>query len=547
MTPRASDGSQARRRGIRGSRQRVVALLVAALLGRVESAAAGIPCVVDDAGVPLTWHTMPVVYNLDPGPLAVLPNRVISAAGASEFVQEAGHLWEMLPTAAVRFATGPTLPADVDGTNYDEVLGVCGDGLSPVVFDGTGAIIDAVLGRGASAFVLGFTLHDCGEVAAPTLPESSVVLNGTVFAHLSADEARQAFVGVLAHELGHVLNLCHSRLHPEFVDDGDADNDAFVPIMFPFRSNDDPGAATRPRFDDAAMLSMLYPAPGFFDTTGTIGGHVTSGRAGQPVSGAEVIVRSTADPLGTAQWTTSGWLRLESVNGILASIGDAIPAIDGSYQASGLPPGSYTVRVDGGVTGAGAEFFSGIAESDDPFLDPPATAAVLSVDAGSVRTDATVTLDRRVSSPLGETQWNIRWRGSVAISGARLAFPARQLPTGSLEFLSTGRYRCSPIFELGGAWAPRGRRGVRHRALPAAVEALLDPGVGVVGIDTVTGRGRANRRLSRIHGRFVARGVLLFPRARFSVRLRYQGVRKRGPRPPGRLPLLPGPLGTTPD
>ena len=69
---------------------------------------------------------------------------------------------------------------------------------------------------------------------------------------------------VLTHELGHFLNLCHTQLNADLADDGDPANDAYLPIMFPFRSDDDLESDPVLRFDDATMLSMLYPAPGFF-------------------------------------------------------------------------------------------------------------------------------------------------------------------------------------------------------------------------------------------------------------------------------------------
>jgi hypothetical protein len=468
--------------------------------------------------------------------LVAIPGRVIGGEDGAELVESAAEAWEAVSTAQVEFAAGAPLPVDVEALNYLAFVARCGDGLSPVIFDPFGSIVDAAFGTGASEFVLGFTVHDCGYEPPPRMTESSVVINGAALASLEADP-RPALLGVIVHEFGHVLNLCHSHLHAEFADDGIPANDAFLPVMFPFRSGDDLGADPTPRFDDRAMLSMLYPAPDFFATTGTISGHVLSGDQGRPVSGTAVVVRSTADPLGTAQWTTSGWLRLEGVADLWVPVADVIVAIDGSYQASGLPPGSYTVEVEGGISGESVEFYSGLTEGGDPAIDPPDVAMPIDVRPGSVRTDVTIELDRHVQSLFAETEWDVRWRGGVSAAGGHARLPRDALPPGQLEFLSTGTYRVTPLFALGGLWTPRGKRKFRHRIDRDAIQMLFDP---TVEIARVSGHGRANRALRRIRGTIVARGRAAFPfRGRVTVRLRYRGRRNLAAREPGRLPLLP--------
>jgi hypothetical protein len=461
---------------------------------------------------------------------------VIGGEEAAELVESAAEAWEAVSTAQVEFAAGAQLPVDVEAADYLAFVARCGDGLSPVIFDPFGSIVDDAFGAGASEFVLGFAVHDCGDEYAPRMAESSVVINGWALASLEA-EPRPALLGVIVHEFGHVLNLCHSHLHAEFADDGVAGNDAFLPVMFPFRSSDDLGADPTPRFDDRAMLSMLYPAPDFFSATGTISGHVVSGDQGRPVSGTAVVVRSTSDPLGAAQWTTSGWLRLEGAADLWVPVDDTIVAIDGSYQASGLPPGSYTVEVEGGISGESVEFYSGLAEGGDPAIDPPHVATPIDVTPGSVRTDVTIELDRHVQSLFAETEWDVRWRGGVSAAGGRARLPRDALPPGRLEFLSTGTYRVTPLFALGGLWAPRGKRTFRHRIDRDTIQTLFDP---TVEITRVKGRGRANRGLRKIRGKIVARGRAVFPfRGRVTVRLKYRGRRNRTARTPGRLPLLP--------
>jgi hypothetical protein len=517
----------------------VRAIAVAALvLGFVPAGLAGVPCLVDASGMPLRWAFGAAVFHPDPGPLSEEPGAAIDREQAVELVRAAAAVWERAQTAAIRFVAGASLPVDVGPANPEEFVGRCGDGISPIVFDPTGEVVEAAMGEGAADVVLGFTIHDCASEPGSVLSEATVVLNGAAFRNLGAVEGRRAFVGVIAHELGHFLNLCHSQLNADLADDGDPANDAYLPIMFPFRSDDDLESDPVLRFDDATMLSMLYPAPGFFSTGATIAGHILSGTAGRPVSGIGVTVRSTGDPLAIAQWTTSGWVRLEPANGRLVESSGAVAAIRGSYQASGLPPGSYTVEVAGGRRDAETEFFSGAIEGINPRTDAPRDAEPVSVVAGETNADVTVQLDRRVRSRLGETAWSIEWNGTANVAGIQAPLDQDSLPRGMLELLSTGRYRMAPAGELAGTWRPVGQRKYRLEIDPGAVQALLDPDGQVFHVRSVRARGRTSRELNTIEGRIRAHGIVLLPRARFSLRLDYEGSRVAGEPSPGRVPIL---------
>jgi hypothetical protein len=524
----------------------VALAFVVVLLCGPAPAEGGIPCLVDAAGMPLRGGPMPIVYHPDPGPLVTSAEGPIGRDEGAELLRAAAAAWEGVPTADVRFVAGAAIPVDVGPGNYGDFLGRCGDGMSPIIFDPTGEIIDAVMGVGAAEVVLGFTVHDCGTETAPGIPEATIVVNGSAVQDLDAAGARRVLRGILVHELGHVLNLCHSHLNAELADDGNPDNDVYLPVMFPFHSDDGAEIAPAPRFDDAAMVSMLYPAPDFYGSAGTIAGHVLAASASRPVSGAVVTVRSVREPLAGAAWTTSGWLRLEATNGVLVESSDVIPAIDGSYQVSGLPAGSYTVEVDGGVGGAPTEFYSGAAEGSDPRRDPPGLAEPVDVAAGEMSVGVTVELDRRLDSALGETEWDVAWRGRATIAGVNVAVDTDELPAGVIEFLSTGRYRVTPATELSGAWQPSSRRTFRHQLPVGAMQALLDPNGGVLHIASVHGQGRASRRYSRIRGRIVTRGVFVFPRSRFKLRLSYTGTRRRGVRSPGRVPIVGPPSSASP-
>jgi len=514
---------------------RALAAGVVLALVCATSATAGVPCFLGESGDVARCGPMPVTYNLDPGGLGPL-----GAEDMSEIVRQATQVWADVPTATVVFAAGQRLDENVDQFNYWHYLGVCGDGLSPLILDSDGSITDRMFGMGSSDVILGFTTPDCTLIGS-TLSESSVVLNG---AWLSAADAREAALAVLVHELGHVLNLCHSRLNEDVAENGDPDDDIFLPTMFPFVSSDDPGGAATLSLDDRAMLSLIYPATGFFDATGTISGHVLSGQHRRPVSGTEIVVRSTTDPRGTAQWTTSGLLPVELVEGIRFPTRTAGGPVDGAYQASGLPPGSYTVEVSGGLHGESPEFYSGPDESGDPLTDPPDTAMPLDVGACEVRTDATIELDQQVDSPVGDSAWEVQWRGRASIPAQSVRLPHGVLPTGLLELLSTGGYAFEEVPVLNGQWLPRHKLRFVHRfAHPGTVESLLLAFFydGTVRIKSIQGNGRVNRKGNQIRGRIIARGQFLSrPRQPLTVSLTYSGhPAAEAVLAPGALPPLP--------
>ena len=119
----------------------------------------------------------------------------------------------------------------------------------------------------------------------------------------SRTTASESFFNSLVHEIGHTLGLQHSMT-------------GSVMSMEVTRST------TRARplgIDDAAALSLLYPAPGFAASTGSIAGRVTTptGR------GLHLVSVVAVNPGG--------------------SVLGALTAPDGTYRIDGVPPATYIV------------------------------------------------------------------------------------------------------------------------------------------------------------------------------------------------------------
>ncbi len=381
-----------------------VATLLAFLLTRTapHADAAG-PLFVNDAGTPLVWVERPVPWSSDPGTLGVL-----DGAAARQLVADGFDVWASVPHSAITFADAGALPADVTVANVGLFLGVCDDGLSPIVFDTDGSITDALFGAGASNSILGFAGPECGTFTPAVITEASAVLNGKFIDGVASggnpEVALATFAGVMIHELGHYVNLDHSQINLQEAFDDTPGNDDTIATMFPFiLSGAETATLTR---DDEVALAMLYPSPDFAAATATITGEIRRGDTNAPFTGAFVIARNVDDPRHDAVGFVSG------ARYVAGSIQPGAPGLIGAYELAGLTPdASYTVEVEAvsplfsGGSSVGpvsppaslpgpAEFWSGDLEAGtDPPDDPTAPGETIAVAAGGVAADVDVVLN----------------------------------------------------------------------------------------------------------------------------------------------------------
>ena len=370
----------------RGEATAIFALI--ALLLTSHASFAGGPFFINNDGEPQVWSTtQPVPFHTDLGPLGLLTN-----AEAIALVEEAFQVWEDVPSASISFAAAGSLPVDVTGSNFFDVLDVRGDGISPIVFDHDGTVIDAVFGIGASRDTLGFAFIEVAE--SDLIFEAQAVLNGTVLDGnpSSPDVSRESFLATFIHEFGHYINLDHSQINGELANDGDVNNDDGLPTMFPIASDSD--AKRSLHLDDIATVSTLYPGPDFSTSTGSIEGEIVLGNGTTPFQGANVIARRAVDLIRDAVSYVSGALFSNDLGG-----GSDDLAFKGQYKITGLPPGDYTVEVeqiDQTFTGGSTlnpldspallpgpeEFYNGENEAGSTALDDPTDRTELNVAAG---------------------------------------------------------------------------------------------------------------------------------------------------------------------
>jgi len=126
--------------------------------------------------------------------------------------------------------------------------------------------------------------------------------------------------------------------------------------------------------DDIAGVSALYPETANsppnqvpFSTLGAIEGHVYFSDGVTPALGFNVIARRVGDPRITAVSNVSGFLFTgdagnplyqDPIAGTPSPFGSHELADMGKYSIPGLPPGDYTVEVEG-IHNTGSDAFTG--------------------------------------------------------------------------------------------------------------------------------------------------------------------------------------------
>lgn len=354
---------------------KLLGLVVASLMTSVANAGgplvilANRPVVYRNTAFPLSWR-------LDPGVLGQY-----SHADAAGLVETAFSAWENITTATPSFIRGADLPGDVTVSNYTTYWGKFDDGVNPVLLDSDGQMLDAIRGTGAKNNTIGLAVsaYFSNGPNAGFYAESEVLINGA----LSNKTSLQQYLGVIKHELGHLLGLDHAQINKQAGTDGVDANDALVPLMFPI-------STTNAEFtvDDLVAVSRLYPANSFFNGRGTLRGTIKR-RDGTFVRGANVIASNTRNPY-------------EQYSTVTDYTGNAA----GVFELSGLPPGDYVLAAEpivasfssGSSVGPYAknlsdlsflqpiafEYYNGANESHDHLADHPNASVPVSVVANGI-------------------------------------------------------------------------------------------------------------------------------------------------------------------
>jgi hypothetical protein len=390
----------------RASRLMMLALVLICAPGLAFAAG---PLDICRTGVPYRWPNggANIPWNPDQGPLGPLTN-----AQATALVAEAFDAWDNVETASTTYRQGAPIPFNVTVENFIFFLvPEEPDGLSAIVYDDNGEIFDLLFGPGSG--VLGFAGPEWVDPETCQIAEGVAFLNGAAIeSPADLDTARD----IMVHEFGHYQNLAHTVVNGQVLfgdTTGPTPYDTFpfedllavldeaLETMYPFYA---PGFGfATPNKDDIVSLSTLYPAPGFFETTGTITGRVLSSNGRTPRTGINVIARNLENPFLDA---------VSAITSDYTNVYEPGAPFVGVYTLRGLTPGAqYAIYVDGildggfstppGVLPGPEEFYTGKREGSSSFTDPPDAYTPVTVGPGRRRTGINIIFNRfRPREPL---------------------------------------------------------------------------------------------------------------------------------------------------
>ena len=274
--------------------------------------------------------------------------------------------------SAVQFARGPDLiedHGDGQGTDPNFDYGLPSDGITAVIYDQRGTLIDT-LGENFSKQVIGFAGPSIPDDFSPApIVEGLAVLNGRfIDDNINPDDVfdlpEDMFRGAFIHEIGHLLNLDHSQANLQYSDTG-FESGTYIPgfggqglgkptdyrgtpTMFPVVLPD----IRTLELDDKAWIKQLYPGPEALDF-GSITGTARD-FAGNPVNGVNITAYNAIDPTQLVTCVTG-----------YTDPHPAQPSGTGTYRLPGLPRDSVWVVDSDPVL----EYFT--AGSSVGPLDPP--------------------------------------------------------------------------------------------------------------------------------------------------------------------------------
>lgn len=309
---------------------------------------------------------------IDGGPLGTLTNQQALA-----LVQGCISEWDRLPSSTITF---PSQLSDVDFSGA--TLGLLGEkalqGLSTVVFDSNGSLIDELYGAGASDIIMG-----SGGIVYIYRWErhfysGRVILNG----RFSADPN---FRRAVLHEFGHLAGLDHSQAGFEQAESPDLADNARIAVMFPLVL---PGCSNNLQQDDISWISWMYPDTKYTGGIGIIWGVVKKGN-GTARNDVHVVAEKMED---------------DQPGEMVSCFSGLVGSQAGAYELPYLPPGTYAVYIEpaqifSALGGFPKDYYNGEQESGLD-SDNVNEKVLLTINAGGGRVSAHLFTNDGYSLPL---------------------------------------------------------------------------------------------------------------------------------------------------
>lgn len=384
-------------------------------------------------------HRFPLAYFTDQGALGTFSNQEAVAIANFAFGE-----WEGVATTSLEFYNSGNLDHDVTSATDPLIASVESftDGVFPVIFDHDGSITDARIGVGANQQVYGFATSFTPD--GTEYLEGMVIINGRL---TTRPDVEPVYREVITHEIGHMLGIDHSQVGMG----------ANFSLMYPSVLTNINNLGFDP--DDVASISLLYPAPGYLASVGSISGTVTNAE-GAPLSDINVVAVRVDD--GSTFTTISDYFSGPS------NRYRNRPAAAGAFRFDGLPPGEYYVKIEpvksNFVSGSSIsgydppintdtyqEWYNGDAEHGNILLDNGNEKSAVTVTAGNLTGEVDVVAN---SSPtLSEaTDYNgspgLLFQLPYQISNALISKLASQYTAPSNGSLVGVRLWVSPDSEL---------------------------------------------------------------------------------------------------
>ncbi len=322
-----------------------------------------------------------------PVPYRINETGLPSLSNGSEFtaIHSAFKTWQDVPTSAVAFVH--------EGTT--EIQNGGNDGTNVISFQDT----DFAFGSGTIAVTLSTS-------TAGRFLDADILFNPNLAFSTSGEGHGFDVQAITTHEIGHFLGLDHTAIVSATMNPTGAPGSVFPRVL---------------KSDDTIGASIIYPESNFNSTTGAIQGRITG--SGGNVFGAHVVVLDTQG----------------------RTVVSALSNLDGTYQISGLPPGTYSLYaepLDGPVTEAniGGQFDSTVNTNfTTTFLGntvDKASRQTITVGTGNMLSNLNIAVLVSPATPFNLTSPGV---GLLAEQGT----------SGSLAARGTGLSKAEGFFILG--------------------------------------------------------------------------------------------------
>jgi len=274
---------------------------------------------------PVRYADPTIVLNFDRDNLSA----AYTKQAADQLVLNAIEYWNSAKGTTIHIVRGDDLSQDINITNYKTIIfprtggnakhPSLYDGISPVIYDSDGKIMDDFLGSGSSAYTIGFATSIFFTDSSNFIPGSGyVIIHDNTAAY---NETATTLQNAIAHEIGHMVGLDHSQAGASHCDTSQGEA---YPIMYPI-ANCRTSASLH--VDDEASIVALYPARDVTASFGEISGQFRNGSDNSPIKGANIYALDAAGNPNLAYSSVSDFLKENT-----------------GYFKIYLKPGTYTLH-----------------------------------------------------------------------------------------------------------------------------------------------------------------------------------------------------------